>query len=58
MSGHYKFSRLTEHFSEERQAEIAQKTVHFRIKVALGEYCPYFKITKFLRQILKTCRIL
>jgi transcriptional regulator with XRE-family HTH domain len=37
MSGHHKFSRLTEHFSEERQAEIALKTVHLKAEMALGE---------------------
>jgi transcriptional regulator with XRE-family HTH domain len=37
MSGHRKFSQLTEHFSEERQVEIAQKTVQFKAEMALGE---------------------
>jgi predicted transcriptional regulator len=37
MSGHHKFSRLTEQFSEERQAEIAQKTVQLKTEMALGE---------------------
>jgi transcriptional regulator with XRE-family HTH domain len=37
MSGHRKFSQLTEHFSKERQAEIAQKTVEFKAEMALGE---------------------
>jgi transcriptional regulator with XRE-family HTH domain len=37
MSGHRKFSQLTEHFSEERQVEIAHKTVQFKAEMALGE---------------------
>ena len=37
MSGHHKFSRLTENFSEERKAEIAQKTVQLRTEMALSE---------------------
>jgi predicted transcriptional regulator len=37
MSGHHKFSRLTEHFSEERQVEIAQSTVRLKAEMALGE---------------------
>ncbi|MGB5772388.1 MAG: BrnA antitoxin family protein, partial [Crocosphaera sp.] len=30
MSGHYKFSQLTEKFSEQRQAEISQKTAQLK----------------------------
>jgi transcriptional regulator with XRE-family HTH domain len=37
MSGHHKFSKLTENFSEERKAEIAQKTAQFRTEMALSE---------------------
>jgi ribosome-binding protein aMBF1 (putative translation factor) len=37
MSGHHKFSRLTEKFSEERKADIAQKTVRLREEMALSE---------------------
>ncbi|WP_404787425.1 XRE family transcriptional regulator [Altericista sp. CCNU0014] len=37
MSGHHKFSQLTEDFSEERQAEISQKTVQLKAEMALGE---------------------
>jgi ribosome-binding protein aMBF1 (putative translation factor) len=37
MSGHNKFSRLTEDFSEERRAEISQRTVQFKAEMALGE---------------------
>jgi transcriptional regulator with XRE-family HTH domain len=37
MSGHRKFSQLTEHFSEKRQAEIAQKTTQFKAEMALRE---------------------
>lgn len=37
MSGHKKFSRLTEHFSEERRAEISQRPIQFKTEMALGE---------------------
>lgn len=37
MSGHHKFSRLTEDFSEERRTEISQRTVQLKAKMALGE---------------------
>jgi ribosome-binding protein aMBF1 (putative translation factor) len=37
VSGHHKFSRLTEDFSEERRAEISQRTVQLKAKMALGE---------------------
>ncbi len=37
MSGHHKFSRLTENFSEERQAEISQRTVQLKAEMTLGE---------------------
>lgn len=37
MTGHRKFSQLTEHFSEERQVEIAQKTARFKAEMALRE---------------------
>ena len=37
MSGYQKFYRLTEHFSEERQAEISQRTIQFKAEMALGE---------------------
>jgi ribosome-binding protein aMBF1 (putative translation factor) len=37
MSGHRKFSQLTEHFSEERQAAIAEKTTQLKAKMALSE---------------------
>lgn len=34
MSGHRKFSQLIENFSEERQAEIAQKTAQLKEKMS------------------------
>lgn len=37
MSGHHKFSQLTEHFSKERQAKIAEKTAQLKVEMALGE---------------------
>lgn len=37
MSGHRKFSQLTEQFSEQRQAEIAQKSSQLKDQMALGE---------------------
>jgi ribosome-binding protein aMBF1 (putative translation factor) len=37
MSGHHKFSRLTENFSEERRAEVSQRTVQLKAEMALGE---------------------
>jgi transcriptional regulator with XRE-family HTH domain len=37
MSGHRKFSQLTEHFSEERQAAIAEKTAQLKAEMALSE---------------------
>jgi ribosome-binding protein aMBF1 (putative translation factor) len=37
MSGHHKFSRLTEHFSEERQAKVSQRTVQLKAEMALAE---------------------
>lgn len=37
MTGHRKFSQLTEHFSEERQAEVTQKTAQLKAEMALGE---------------------
>ena len=36
MSGHRKFSQLTEHFSEERQAAIAEKTAQLKAEKALS----------------------
>ncbi|MEA5534732.1 BrnA antitoxin family protein [Crocosphaera sp. XPORK-15E] len=38
MSGHHKFSQLTEQFSEERQAEIAQKTAQLQAEMELSEF--------------------
>ena len=37
MSGHHKFSQLTEHFSEQRQVEIAEKTAQLKVEMALSE---------------------
>jgi ribosome-binding protein aMBF1 (putative translation factor) len=37
VSGHHKFSRLTEDFSEERRAEVSQRTVQLKAEMALGE---------------------
>lgn len=37
MSRHRKFSQLTEHFSEERRIEIAQKTAQLKTEMALSE---------------------
>jgi ribosome-binding protein aMBF1 (putative translation factor) len=37
MSGHHKFSQLTEHFSEERQAKVCQRTVQLKAEMALAE---------------------
>jgi ribosome-binding protein aMBF1 (putative translation factor) len=37
MSGHRKFSQLTEHFSEERHTKISQKTAQLKAEMALGE---------------------
>jgi ribosome-binding protein aMBF1 (putative translation factor) len=37
MSGHHKFSQLTEHFSEERRAEINKQTAQLKAEMALGE---------------------
>jgi predicted transcriptional regulator len=37
MSGHRKFSQLTEHFSEQRRTEITQKTAQLRTEMALNE---------------------
>ena len=35
MSGHHKFSQLTEQFSEKRQDEISQKTTQLKAKIDL-----------------------
>ncbi|WP_013321048.1 helix-turn-helix transcriptional regulator [Gloeothece verrucosa] len=37
MSGHHKFSQLTKDFSEERQAEINQKTAYLKTAIAIQE---------------------
>jgi transcriptional regulator with XRE-family HTH domain len=37
MSGHRKFFKLTELFSEERQTEIDQNTAQLKMEMALGE---------------------
>jgi hypothetical protein len=37
MSGHRNFSQLTEHFSEEHQAAIAEKTAQLKVEMALSE---------------------
>jgi ribosome-binding protein aMBF1 (putative translation factor) len=37
MSGHRKFSRLTENFPEERRAKVSQRTVQLKAEMALGE---------------------
>lgn len=37
MSGHRKFSQLTEHFFEERQGAIEQKTAQLKAEMALSE---------------------
>ena len=37
MSGHRKFSQLTEHFSKERKDEIDQKTSQLKMEMALSE---------------------
>jgi predicted transcriptional regulator len=46
MSGHHKFSRLTEHFSEERQSEISQKTVQLKAEMALSELRQAFRLSQ------------
>ena len=37
MSGHRKFSQLTQHFSEERRAGIAHQTSQLKVEMALKE---------------------
>jgi hypothetical protein len=37
MTKHHKFSQLTENFSQERQAEIAQKTDKLKAEITLHE---------------------
>jgi ribosome-binding protein aMBF1 (putative translation factor) len=37
MSGHRQFSQLTEHFSNQRQAEVAEKTTRLKAEMLLSE---------------------
>ena len=44
MTKHHKFSQLTENFSQERQAEIAQKTDKLKAEITLHELRQSLKI--------------
>jgi ribosome-binding protein aMBF1 (putative translation factor) len=46
MSGHRKFFQLIENFSEERQAEIAQKTSQLKVEMSLHELRQALKLSQ------------
>ena len=50
MSGHRKFSRLTENFSDVRQETITQKTDRIKVEMALSELQQAFQSGNFEKE--------